>query len=167
MEANDGQGDAIAIHNMGIYYSDGECGLTQDYTKALDLWHRAAELGDDGAYNNIGSAYDHGRGVEVDHLKAVQYYELAAMRGNVIARQNLGYYELRLGNMNRALKHYMIAVRDGNNHSLIRTRDMHSIGHATKEDYTKALQSYQVYLGEIKSKQRDEAAAAREDYRYY
>ena len=34
-------------------------------------------------------------------------------------------------------------------------------------DYTAALQLYQVYLGEIKSPQRDKAAAAREEYRYY
>lgn len=34
-------------------------------------------------------------------------------------------------------------------------------------DYKKALQSYQEYLSEIKSPQRDKAAAARENYRYY
>jgi hypothetical protein len=35
-----------------------------------------------------------------------------------------------------------------------------------KIDYTKALQGYQKYLGEVKSSQRDQAAAAREDYKY-
>ena len=40
-------------------------------------------------------------------------------------------------------------------------------GYATKEDYTKALLTYQSYLGEIKSKQRDEAAEADDQYRYY
>jgi len=30
-----------------------------------------------------------------------------------------------------------------------------------------ALRSYQIYLGEVKSPQRDKAAAARDDYRYY
>jgi len=44
---------------------------------------------------------------------------------------------------------------------------MYLIGYATKDDYTKALQSYQEYLGEIKSCQRDKAAAAHERYRYY
>ena len=37
----------------------------------------------------------------------------------------------------------------------------------TKEDYMKALQLYQEYLDEIKSHQRDEAAAADEKCRYY
>ena len=40
-------------------------------------------------------------------------------------------------------------------------------GHATKDDYAKALRAYQAYLAEIKSAQRDAAAAARANYRYY
>ena len=46
-------------------------------------------------------------------------------------------------------------------------KELYTDGHATKEDYIKALQVYQTYLSEIKSDQRDKAAAAREDYRYY
>jgi hypothetical protein len=40
-------------------------------------------------------------------------------------------------------------------------------GNATNDDYTKALESYQAYLDEIKSVQRDEAAAENDDYKYY
>ena len=39
-------------------------------------------------------------------------------------------------------------------------------GDATKDDYTKALRSYQAYLVEIKSAQRDQATAADENYKY-
>ena len=61
----------------------------------------------------------------------------------------------------------MIASRDGFPASLKVIKQLYTNGHATKDDYTKALQAYQKYLGEIKSKQRDEAAAAQERYRYY
>jgi len=62
----------------------------------------------------------------------------------------------------------MIAVRSGEAESLKVIQLIYKDGHATKEDYMKALQSYQTYLGEIKSKQRDEAAAYDyENYRYY
>ena len=44
---------------------------------------------------------------------------------------------------------------------------MYTIGEATKEDYTTALRAYQEYLSEIKSKQRDKAAADNENCRYY
>jgi len=168
MEANDGQGDAVAIFNLGVYHRVGELdGYTQDYKKALELWHRAGELGYAEAYNNIGYAHQCGEGVKVDKEKANHYYELAAMQGDSTARCNLGEMEENAGNTNRALKHYMIAVKDGNNDSLKQIKLFYSNGQASKEDYTTALQLYQEYLGEIKSKQRDEAAAARENYRYY
>ena len=152
---------------IGGYYADGLYGFPQDHTKALEFWHRAAELGYAKAYTNIGYAYNNGEGVVVDKKKAIHYYELAAMGGNVNARYNLGNMKGDAGNTDRALKHHMVAVECGYTPSLERIKDLYSNGHATKGDYTKALQSYQKYLGEIKSSQRDEAAADRDDYRYY
>jgi len=105
--------------------------------------------------------------VEVDKQKAKRYHELAAMRGDETARHSLGLVEEETGDMERALKHHVIAVRSGYSDSLRSIKKLYADGHASKEDYTKALQSYQAYLGEIKSAQRDEAAAAQEDYRYY
>jgi len=159
--------DPIAVYSLGYYYSEGKYGFSRDYKKALELWHRAAELGFAKAYNSIGYVYNYGQGVEVDKKKAVHYFELAAMGGDVMARNNLGTWEKREGNMERALKHFMIAIRGGNTKSLNAIKALCLTGNATKDDYTKALRSYQSYLGEIKSDQRDEAAAARENYRYY
>jgi len=159
--------DPIAIYNQGIWYRDGMNGFTQDMKKALELWHRAGKLGYAEAYTNIGYAYSMGRGVEVDEEKAEHYYELAAMGGNERARHNLGILEENRGNIDRALKHYLIAVRGGYDGSLEAIKELYLNGHATKDDYTKALQSYQEYLSEIKSVQRDKAAAADEEYLYY
>ena len=61
----------------------------------------------------------------------------------------------------------MIAVGSGQPGSLKQIQELYSNGYATKTDYTKALQSYQEYLSEIKSPQRDEAAAYGDRYRYY
>jgi len=162
-------GDPIAIYMQGdcYFYADVTDGYPQDYTKALELWHQAAELGNAEAFCNIGNAYQYGEGVDVDRKKAVHYFELAAMGGDEVARNNLGVDEEREGNIDRALKHYMIAVGCGNSDSLNTIKGLYSYGRATKEDYTTALQAYQVYLDEIKSKQRDEAAATYKDCRYY
>jgi len=160
-------GDAIAIYNLGVYYDRGMYGLSQDFTKAVELFHHAAELGYFKAYNGIGCAYQYGRGVEIDKKKAMHYYELSVMGGIVEARHNLGVYECNAGNMGRALKHFMVAVRDGKSESLEKIKGLYTKGHATKEDYTIALRLYQEYLGDIKSAQRDEAAAADESYQYY
>jgi len=62
----------------------------------------------------------------------------------------------------------MITVRGGDSISLEKIKKLYTYGYAMKNDYLKALQYYQTYLGEIKSKQRDEAAAFSEElYRYY
>ena len=69
--------------------------------------------------------------------------------------------------MDRALKHHMIAVGFGYNDCLEYIKQMFMNGEAIKDDYAKALQAYQAYLSEIRSPQRDEAAAFDEDYKYY
>ena len=160
--------DPSAIHDTGCWYKEGLFGYPQDYSKALEHWHRAGMLGFAKSYTNIGYAYKHGEGgVGVDEKKAKDYYELAAIQGEAQARLNLGLGEERVGNMDRALKHFMIAVRDGNCDSLKEIKKLYTLGYVTKEQFARALRSYQEYLGEIKSRQRDEAAAANEQHRYY
>ena len=155
---------AEAIYNLGCCYNDGIYGVPQNYDKALYLWHRAGELGCASAYNNIGNAY--GRGAARDMKKTMHYFELAAIGGCTEARYNLGLLEQRAGNMSIALKHYMIAA--GYDESLKEIREFYINGHATKDDYAKALRAHQKYVDGIKSDQRDKAAAFnREKYRYY
>ena len=70
----------------------------------------------------------------------------------------------------------MIAAGDGYNDS-VKIRQLYMDWHATKEDYTtskedytKALQAhqtYQIYLCEIGSEQRDKAAAFSDECRYF
>ena len=159
--------DAEAIFKLGCNYRNWKFGFPQDYDKASELFIRAGELGSAEAYCNIGYAYENGEGVEIDEKKADHFYKLAAIGGNANARYNLGNHEKNAGNMNRALKHYMIALECGHNDSLKLIQKLYTNGHATKDDYAKALRAYQAYLAEIKSTQRDKAASTRADCRYY
>ena len=160
-------GDADAIYNLGCCYADGDWGLPQDIAKALELCHRAAELGNAKSYTSIGVTYYGGNGVERDESKANHYFELAAKGGDSNSRYNLGNAEGRKGNMDRALKHFMISVEFGHHDSLEIIKQMFMKGHATKDDYAKALRVYQANLVEIKSPQRDEAAAYSDAFKYY
>jgi len=58
--------DAYATYNMGGYHARGLYGLPRNMAKALELWHRAGELGSAEAYYNIGIAYEMGMGVVAD-----------------------------------------------------------------------------------------------------
>ena len=158
--------DATAFYNIGSFYTDGLYGLSQDHAKALEHYHRAAELGHVGSYENIGSAHYFGSGVEVDMKKARYYFELAAMNGEPDARYNLGVLEKEEGELDRALKHWLIAIEGGNKTALDAIKKFYLNGYATKDDYTKALKLYQAYLDDIKSKHRDKAAAD-DAFKYY
>jgi len=151
--------DATAFYNIGTFYTEGLYGLPQDHAKALEHYHRAAEFGYSEANYNIGSAYYNGDGVERNNKRAKHYYELAAMRGHVMARHNIGTLEEEGNNIDRALKHYTIAVEGGSKKSLENIKVLYMEGHVAKDDYAKALRSYQAYLDDIKSDQRDQAAA--------
>ena len=159
-------GDAHAIFNLGCYYRGGEYGFPQDHDKAFELFVRAGGLGYAEAYNDVGYAYENGNGAEIDKKKANHYFKLAAIGGDVYARHNLGNNEHRAGNMNRALKHYIIAAEGGYNNSLKAIQKLYTNGHATKDDYATSLRAYQANSVEIKSAQRNKAAAANAN-RYY
>ena len=160
-------GDAQAMDQLGRWYLTGESGLPQNEDKALELWHQAGELGNARSYYKIGNAYLTGRGVERSEKKAQHYYELAAIGGDVHARHNLGASEHNAGNFGRAIKHFVIAVEGGDHESLKTIQQMYSNGYATKADYANALRAYQAYLSEIKSDDRDKAAAFDDEYKYY
>ena len=159
--------DAKAMYGLGCDYYHANHGLSRDNEKAVKLWRRAGELGCATSYFNIGVAYDLGDGVERDEKKTVHYYKLAAMGGDVDARYNIGCSERDAGNDDRALTHFLLAAGGGHDRSLSAILEMFKNGHATKEDYTQALRTYQAYLGEIKSPQRDGAAAFDDGYKYY
>ena len=156
-------GDTYAFYSMGSYYFYGQYGLPQDSAKAIEFWHKSGKFG----YNNLGNAYYNGWGVERDKKMANHYHELAAMAGNVTARYNLGADEYNAGNYDRELKHYMIAVSGGCTRSVKVIQQLYKNGRVTKDHYANALRSYQAYLNEIKSDQRDKAAAFDAEYKYY
>ena len=159
--------DPKAIFNLGCDYDQGTFGYSQNRNKAIELWHRAGKLGFAESYHNIGNAYLHGDGVERDMRKAQHYWELAAMGGDAMARYNLGVYEKQDGNMVRSLKHFMISIEGGFSDPLTKIKELYTKGHVTKDDYARALRARQSYLDEIRSDQRDRAAAFTERYKYY
>ena len=151
--------DAIAIHSLGCHYSKGEMGLPQDHNKAIELWLQAGELGCVEAYYNVGHRYYTGRGVESDVKKAVHFWELGAMGGVVKARHILGILERDAGNMQRAMKHFMMSAAAGYDNSVNEIRVCFMNGDATKDDFEKALRAHKEAADEMKSDQREAAAA--------
>ncbi|KAL7540297.1 hypothetical protein ACHAXR_010007 [Thalassiosira sp. AJA248-18] len=148
--------DAVAMHTLGCRYSDGD-GVPQDSNKALELLHRAAKLGCIKSHCEIGLMYFNGEVVVKDEKKAKYHWERAAMGGCETSRYNLGAVEEEVGNMNRAMKHFMISAGFGHDSSLKEIQNGFSDGHVTKDDFEKTLRAHKESKDEMQSDQRDAA----------
>ena len=95
-------GRAIAQNNLGMMYRYAR-GVKQDYKKALLWYEKAAQhenadseqaeqkLGYRLALNNMAELYLKGLGVKQDPYKAVDLYIMAAEKGLLISKINLGF----------------------------------------------------------------------------
>ena len=89
--------DAEAIYNLGCCYAKGGYSMPQDFTKALDLWHRAGKLGNAKAYYSVGASYYHGRGVERDEKKARHFCRSLQLLGDGQVKASTTLASLRGG----------------------------------------------------------------------
>lgn len=151
--------DPLAIEFLGDTYRHGLLGAQKDVQESVNLYTEAAELGSISALDNLGFMYDNGEGVERDEAKAAEFFKKAAMQGHVQARHNLGCYEGRKKNHDRAVRHFLISAKMGQKESVEGLKLMFRCGHATKAQYAEALRGYQDAVEETKSHDRDEAKA--------
>ena len=125
--------------------------------KAVELYTEAAELGSIEALYNLGTAYRLGNGVQQDKAKAAEYFKKAVMQGHVESRFNIGNNEVRKGDYDRAVRHYLISAKMGDKNSLDAIKKGFMAGLVTKEQCDEALKGYQDAMEEMKSHDRDEA----------
>ena len=83
------QNDAIAQHNLGACYRDGQ-GVTKDYVAAVKWFRQAAGQNYARAQVNLGRCYEDGEGVTKDEVEAVKWYRKAAEQNHPAAQSNLG-----------------------------------------------------------------------------
>lgn len=162
--------DERAFVELAFVYRDGKWGLTSDYKHSLDLLYQAAELAlfsvdkplfeSSTAHFSIANAYLHGIGVEKNTRKSTYYWKLAAMGGHELARYNLGVRAELDDNLNRAMKHYMIAAKAGYNDALAKVGKGHKAGYVSKDDYVSTLRAFKVSRDNMSSNQRENVAAS-------
>ena len=153
--------DPEAFIMLGVYYRYGKNGLSQDMNKAIELFLRAADLGSIRAQYFLGEIYC-GNGLgdegEIDMKKSIHYSQLSAIGGYDGSRHLLGCFEkYRWGNVERGMKHFMIAAKTGYDDSLKEVQEGYSSGHVTKDEFENTLRTYKDSVDEVKSDQRDDA----------
>lgn len=123
---NDEISDAQSLYETGIAHANGD-GVTQDYEKAADYFHKAAEQGHPGAQYRLGVAYAYGEGVKADKSESINWYRKAAQQGNTTAQRTLASMYLKGEGVPRdpVLAHaWFSVVADSGNDMDIRQRDM-------------------------------------------
>ena len=128
-----------------------------DFKAAFEYFTKAAELEDAEAHFELSIIYQNGEGVQKDMKKEMYHLEEAAIAGHPQARRNLGCYEWDSDNIERAKKHFIIAVNLGDHESLSILKELYADGLASKEDYANALRAYQAAVQAVKSPEREEA----------
>jgi len=150
VEAN----DPAALREIGVIcHNDG------DYDGAFDYLKKAAELGSFEAHYSLGLMYAMGEGVEKDEKKKVYHYEKAAIGGHTIARHNLGCHEEYSDNIERAIQHWIIAAKLGDEDTMKTLLPLFQQGYITKEEYGATLRTHQAAIEATKSPQREAAYA--------
>ena len=152
VEAN----DPVAFRQEGMeQYKKGE------YIKAFEYWTKGAELGDAESQYQLAGLYNEGDGVEVDIGKETHHLEEAAIGGHPHARYLLGRYEFNDGNAARAVKHWIIAAKQGDDNSMKKLLEVFKAGFMEKDDLTAALRAHKAAVDATKSPQRRAAEAAK------
>jgi len=89
-----------------------------NYAAALDLYTKAANMGDDGAQTALGHLYAYGQGVSQDYKQAFYWWSEAAQKHNATAEHNLAaLYSWGAGvpqNYNRHADWLAQSAKDGN-----------------------------------------------------
>jgi len=151
VEAN----DPLSLVEVGMDRYIGD-----DYASAFKYWTKAAESGYAEAHYHLSLFHHYGEAVEKDRKKELYHLEKASIAGHPIGRYNLGCAEFDDGNIERAVKHWIIAANLGHNCAIQKLKESFHWGDVSKEDFAAALRGHQTAVDASKSPQRREAAEA-------
>lgn len=133
-------------------YNDGAWALQSgEFSKAVDLFSRAADLGSVDAMYALGYCWENGKGVEVNPVEAERFYIKAALWGHKDAAYGMGYMHEKgcLGavNMDKAVDWYRKAADKGSVEAMYALGLCYEFGKGVKKDIDKAIEMYRKAVG--------------------
>ena len=143
--------DPAALGKMGCMMRCDE----GDYDEAFKYYTMAAELGDAMSHYNLSVMYKKGLGVEKDEKKKIYHLEEAAIAGHPEARHALASCEEDNGEIERAVKHLIIAANLGLEDAIKELKECYKRELVSKEDFAAALRGHHAAVKAMKSPQRE------------
>ena len=109
-------GDAYSQWRLGVMIDEGTAAGTMD--QALTLFRKAAGQKHVDALVSLAVMHASGRGVDVDYVAAMRYYQAAALRGNAHGLQGIGIMHANgegvPADFDEAMAHWIVAAAAGN-----------------------------------------------------
>lgn len=131
---------------LAMLYKDSEDESVKDEDKAFQYAQKAVEMGDENAYNLLGTMYEQGCGVEASYENAVKYYKLAAENGVETAYLNIGaLYQLGIGvpkDEKKAVEYFQAGANVGNMYCLNALGMCYKDGTGVQQDCKKAFELF-------------------------
>jgi TPR repeat protein len=146
------QNHPAGIRGLGEILEGGTKEISQDVSRAFELYLRASELNDFVADYNLGVFYMHGTVVEVDKFKAAFYLERAASKGHDSAMFNLGILHQEgingLPDYQKAMSFFEAAAGHGHLKALGSIGSLFLNGLGVDKDVQKAISFFEKSAGE-------------------
>ena len=151
-------GDPVAIKELGLRYYQGRFGLDRDLGKAMELFQRAADLGNAAAFGFLAHMYDNDAneaGFVRDSEKAMKCLELGEKAGDIESRLVLGGKEYERGNKALAIRHWQICAATGFKDSTNELIQCFQKGLVSKSELEESLRAKHEAWKEMQSEERD------------
>ena len=145
-------GDGRAINLLGVMHEFGD-GVAQNTVRAIELYERAAELGNAHGWNNLGLLYQNGApGLPPDMARAGDAYERGVAMGHVGALNNLGAF-LENGHAGppdwvRILDLYERAHAGGDLDATVNIASLYFDGRGVPQDQVRAVEYLRLAVAE-------------------
>jgi len=131
------------MNNLATFYKEGLGGLEVDTNKALELYLKAAQAGNDFANNNLGKMYFFGEFVEEDELKALSYFIEAAEQGFEGSYYYLGFLyvfsDVVEKDYQKSFEYFKKSYATGNSNAAAGLASLYGTGRGVKKDIDKAI----------------------------
>lgn len=121
----------------------------KEIAESKNLFEKAMDKGNDYAPYRLGLSNERAEfGGEPDYTKALELYELAASRGNIMGMEAAGhYYRLNYvnedeGNAAKAIEYFNKAIERNSNYSRVELALCYETGRGVETDYKKAFELY-------------------------
>jgi TPR repeat protein len=136
-------GDPYGTTNLSLMYIEGR-GVEKNINEGIKWAEKAAKNGFVNAQVNLAILYSTKHNNEAEDTiyneeKAMYWYGEAAQKGNVLAHYELGKYQLKNKEYDKAFESFDEAVQGGNTNAMIMLAMMFEQGIATEQSSDKSL----------------------------